>query len=71
MDSLTVLFNYLSVTTAPGNKRMPLSIRRRIRYRAIRSKYCVECEIVGKKLDGEEKELWQQLHEDQCDVMIQ
>ena len=26
---------------------------------AIRSKYCVECELVGKKLNGEEKELWQ------------
>ena len=35
---------------------------------AIRSKYCVECELVGKKLNGEEKELWQQLHEDHCDV---
>ena len=35
---------------------------------AIRSKYCVECELVGKKLEGEEKDQWQELHQDHCDV---
>ena len=34
----------------------------------IRSKYCVECELVGKKLQGEEKEQWQELHREHCDV---
>lgn len=34
----------------------------------IRSKYCVECELVGKKLKGDEREQWQQLHQDHCDV---
>ena len=35
---------------------------------AICSKYCVECELVGKKLEGEEKEQWQDIHQDHCDV---
>ena len=35
---------------------------------AIWSMYRVLCELVGKKLKGEEKELWQQLHQDHCDV---
>ena len=33
----------------------------------IRSKYCVECELVGKKLKGDEKVQWQELHQDNCD----
>ena len=32
------------------------------------SKYCVECEQVGKQLAGEELEMWKQLHVDQCAI---
>ena len=34
---------------------------------AVRSKYCVECEQVGKQLSGEELEMWK-LHVDQCAI---
>ena len=34
----------------------------------VRSKYCVECTLVGSKLDGEEKEQWLEIHEGHCDV---
>lgn len=34
----------------------------------VRCKYCMECELVGKKLSGEAKTQWQQLHQDHCDV---
>ena len=34
----------------------------------VRSKYCVECELVGKRFAGDDKERWQQLHKDSCDV---
>ena len=35
---------------------------------AVPSKYCVECEQVGKQLSGEELEMWKQLHVDQCAI---
>ena len=35
---------------------------------AVLSKYCVECEQVGKKLSGEEAETWKQLHADRCAI---
>ena len=31
------------------------------------SKYCVECQLVGEKLEGEEKALWMEAHRDVCD----
>ena len=31
---------------------------------AVLSRYCVECELVGKRLSGEELETWKQLHAD-------
>ena len=34
----------------------------------VRSKYCVECELVGKTFARDDKERWQQLHKDSCDV---
>ena len=34
----------------------------------IRLKYCVECELVGEKLVGADKEEGQQLYQDGCDV---
>ena len=33
---------------------------------AVLSRYCMECEMVGKKLSGEELETWKQLHADTC-----
>ena len=35
---------------------------------AVRSKYCVECELVGNKLSGDDREEWQELHRDNCDI---
>ena len=35
---------------------------------AVLSKYCVECEQVGKQLSEEELEMWKQLHVDQCAI---
>ena len=35
---------------------------------AVLSRYCVECEMVGKKLSGEELETWKQLHADSCSI---
>ena len=35
---------------------------------AVLSRYCVECEMVGKKLSGEELETWKQLHADTCSI---
>ena len=35
---------------------------------AVLSKYCFECEQVGKQLSGEELEMWKQLHVDQCAI---
>ena len=32
------------------------------------SRYCVECELVGKRLSGEELETWMQLHADTCSI---
>ena len=32
------------------------------------SRYCVECELVGKRLSGEELETWKQLHADTCSI---
>ena len=37
-------------------------------YYVVRSKYCVECTLVGSKLSGEEKEQWLDIHEGHCDV---
>ena len=35
---------------------------------AVLSRYCVECEMVVKKLSGEELESWKQLHADTCSI---
>ena len=35
---------------------------------AVLSRYCVECELVGKRLSGEELETWKQLHADTCSI---
>ena len=35
---------------------------------AVLSRYCIECELVGKQLSGEELEMWQHLHEDSCTI---
>ena len=35
---------------------------------AVLCKYCVECELVGTKLSGDELETWKQLHADHCAI---
>ena len=35
---------------------------------AVLCKYCVECELVGTKLSGDELETWKQLHADRCAI---
>ena len=35
---------------------------------AVLSRYCLECELVGKRLSGEELDTWKQLHADSCSI---